>query len=188
MCLAAPPSQSRSSRRRDHGALVRRPLRPRRRCDRRGCPGLTQTEARRTAAAAENLRRKRRTFVNATPVGLGEFKENPITSIRWGPQESAPAEEARLVPIPPQLVSILRQHLNTFGTAEDGRLFANECGGVVGSSTYFGVCHEARPLALPPAARRLAARPYTPRHSAPSTWLNAGVDATEVAERAGNSV
>jgi integrase len=41
-----------------------------------------------------------------------------------------------------------------------------------------------------PAARAigLARRPYDLRHSALSTWLNAGVDATEVAERAGNSV
>jgi len=34
----------------------------------------------------------------------------------------------------------------------------------------------------------LAARPYDLRHSALSTRLNAGVDPTEVAERAGNSV
>ncbi|MFD5761823.1 site-specific integrase, partial [Streptomyces sp. NPDC127044] len=31
-------------------------------------------------------------------------------------------------------------------------------------------------------------RPYELRHSAQSTWLNVGVDPTEVAERAGNSV
>lgn len=43
---------------------------------------------------------------------------------------------------------------------------------------------------LPPAvaASPLASRPYDLRHSALSTWLNAGVDPTEVAERAGNSV
>ncbi len=34
----------------------------------------------------------------------------------------------------------------------------------------------------------LADPPYYLRHSALSTWLNAGVDPTEVAERAGNSV
>ncbi len=41
-------------------------------------------------------------------------------------------------------------------------------------------------LALPPAAvaSPLAARPYDLRHSALSTWLNAGVDPTEVAARA----
>ncbi|MBL3666615.1 tyrosine-type recombinase/integrase [Streptomyces sp. M2CJ-2] len=243
-----------------------------------------------TAAAAETVRRKRRTLVNALhyAVDLGEFKENPITGIRWkkpkvagevdprvvanpaqarslltavsyiggygrargrrlvglfacmyygalrpaeavgltdadlklpevgwgtvllnrtrpsaGKQwtdsgethddrglKNRPAEEVRLVPIPPQLVVILRRHLDTFGTAEDGRLFANERGGVVGSSTYYRVWQEARALALPPAAvaSPLAARPYDLRHSALSTWLNSGVDPTEVAERAGNSV
>lgn len=243
-----------------------------------------------TAAAAETVRRKRRTLVNALhyAVDLGEFKENPITGIRWkkpkvagevdprvvaNPEQARslltavsyvgghsrargrrlvglfalmyygalrpaeavgltsadvklpetgwgavllhrtrpsvgkqwtdsgethdhrglknrPAEEVRIVPIPPQLVAILRRHLDTFGTAEDGRLFTNERGGVVGSSTYYRVWQEARALALPPAAvaSPLAARPYDLRHSALSTWLNSGVDPTEVAERAGNSV
>ncbi|CAM5729496.1 hypothetical protein [Streptomyces fumanus] len=100
------------------------------------------------------------------------------------------AEEVRLVPIPPQLLTILRQHIDTFGTAEDGRLFTKERGGVDGSSTYYRVWQEARALALPPAAvaSPLAARPYDLRHSALSTWLNSGVDTTEVVERAGNSV
>lgn len=88
-----------------------------------------------------------------------------------------------------QLVTILREHVTTFGTAEDGRLFANERGGVVGSSTYYRVLQEARGLALPPAAvaSPLAARPYDLRHSALLTCLNPGVDPTEVAERAGTS-
>ncbi|MFI5966175.1 tyrosine-type recombinase/integrase [Streptomyces asoensis] len=243
-----------------------------------------------TADAAETVRRKRRTLVNALhyAVDLGEFKENPISGIRWkkpkvagevdprvvaNPEQARslvtavsyvggygrargrrlvglfacmyygafrpaevvgltgadlklpeagwgtallhrtrpsagkqwtdsgethddrglknrPAEEVRPVPIPPQLVAILRQHLDVFGTAEDGRMFTNERGGVVGSSTYYRVWQEARHLALPPAAvaSPLAARPYDLRHSALSTWLNSGVDATEVAERAGNSV
>lgn len=243
-----------------------------------------------TAAAAETVRRKRRTLVNAMhyAVDLGEFTENPVTSIRWKkpkvvkevdprvvanpkqaralltavsyvggyrrargrrlvgffasmyyggfrpaeavglkeadlklPEEgwgaallhrtrpsvgklwtdsgethddrglkNRPVEEVRPVPIPPQLVAILREHLDVFGTATDGRLFTNERGGVVGSSTYYRVWQEARALALPPAvvASPLAARPYDLRHSALSTWLNSGVDATEVAERAGNSV
>ncbi|MFJ4581400.1 tyrosine-type recombinase/integrase [Streptomyces echinatus] len=243
-----------------------------------------------TAAAAETVRRKRRTLVNAMhyAVDLGEFKENPITAVRWkkpkvvkevdprvvaNPEQARalltavsyvggygrargrrlvglfacmyygalrpaeavglkgadlklpetgwgtallnrtrpsvgkrwtdsgethddrglknrPVEEVRPVPLPPQLVAILRDHLDTFGTARDGRLFTNERGGVVGSSTYYRVWQEARALALPPAvvASPLAARPYDLRHSALSTWLNSGVDATEVAERAGNSV
>lgn len=94
------------------------------------------------------------------------------------------------MPIPPQLVTIFREHLNTFGAADDGRLFFSENGGVVSCSTYYRAWQEARTLALPPAAVacQLARRPYDLRHSALSTWLNSGVDPTEVAERAGNSI
>ncbi|MFF7811657.1 tyrosine-type recombinase/integrase [Streptomyces sp. NPDC007945] len=243
-----------------------------------------------TAAAAETVRRKRRTLVNALnyAVDLGEFSENPLTSVRWqkpkvssevdprvvaNPEQARsllhavsyiggyrrargrrlvglfagmyfggfrpaeavglteqdltlpesgwgtallhrtrpsvgkqwtdsgeshddrglknrPVEDVRRVPIPPQLVRIFREHVETFGTADDGRLFFSENGGVVSSSTYYRAWQEARELALPPAvvASPLARRPYDLRHSALSTWLNAGVDATEVAERAGNSV
>ncbi|MEW2471764.1 site-specific integrase [Streptomyces sp. NPDC046994] len=243
-----------------------------------------------TAAAAETVRRKRRTLVNAAnyAVDLGELRENPITAARWqkpkvsnqvdprvvaNPEQARnllaavsyvggfrrargrrlvglfaamyfgglrpaeavglaaadlslpgtgwgsallhrtrpsvgkqwtdtgethddrglknrPNEDVRRVPIPPQLVAALREHLDTFGTAEDGRLFFSEKGAVVPSSTYYRVWQEARFLALPPAAAAspLASRPYDLRHSALSTWLNAGVDPTKVAERAGNSV
>lgn len=91
------------------------------------------------------------------------------------------------MPFPPQLVAVLQEHIDTFGTAQDGRLFASEGGGVVSSSTYYRAWQEARLLALPPAAvaSPLARRPYDLRHSALSTWLNAGVDPTEVAARAG---
>lgn len=104
--------------------------------------------------------------------------------------KNRPAEDVRRVPIPPQLVAMLSEHLDAFGTAADGRLFYSEGGGVVASSTYSRAWQEARTLALPPAAvaSPLARRPYDLRHSALSTWLNAGVDPTEVAERAGNSV
>lgn len=104
--------------------------------------------------------------------------------------KSRPPGDTRPVPLPPELVALWRDSLDTFGTADDGRLFFNEHGGIVGSSTYDGVWHEARELALPPdlVSSPLAARPYDLRHSALSTWLNAGVDPTEVADRAGNSV
>jgi integrase len=100
------------------------------------------------------------------------------------------ASEPRRVPVPPQLVAMLRQHIDRFGVAEDGRLFRSERGNPVGSSTYFRVWDEARHLALPPtkADSPLARRPYDLRHAAVSLWLNAGVPATEVAERAGHSV
>jgi integrase len=48
----------------------------------------------------------------------------------------------------------------------------------------------ARTLALGPeqVASPLAGRPYDLRHGAVSLWLNGGVAATEVANRAGHSV
>ncbi len=104
--------------------------------------------------------------------------------------KNRPAGDTRVVPLPPPLVQLWRESTDTFGTADDGRLFFNERGGIVTSGTYDRVWHEARTLALPTdlVNSPLAARPYDLRHSALSTWLNAGVDPTEVAERAGNSV
>jgi hypothetical protein len=53
-----------------------------------------------------------------------------------------------------------------------------------------GAWEEARALALTrkQVASPLAGRRYDFRHAALSTWLNAGVDPTDVAERAGNGV
>lgn len=95
----------------------------------------------------------------------------------------------RPVPIPPILVSILRAHLKAFGTAREGRVFGNERGGVVGSSTYWRVWEEAREYALPPERVHspLAGRPYDLRHACITRWLNAGVPIAEVARRVGNS-
>ncbi|MEU8132126.1 site-specific integrase [Streptodolium elevatio] len=99
-------------------------------------------------------------------------------------------KETRPVPIPPVLVRPLREHLEQFPNAKDGRVFGNERRGVVGASTYSRTWEEARNLALTPAqvGSPLAATPYDLRHAALSSWLNAGMDPTEVARRAGNSV
>ncbi|MEV0600987.1 tyrosine-type recombinase/integrase [Streptomyces sp. NPDC050315] len=99
------------------------------------------------------------------------------------------ASSDRPVPIPPVLVAILRAHLKEFGTAKEGRVFGNERGGVVGSSTYWRVWEEARPYALPPdrVDSPLAGRPYDLRHACITRWLNAGVPIAEVARRVGNS-
>ncbi|MET7288189.1 site-specific integrase [Streptomyces sp. NPDC005573] len=127
--------------------------------------------------------RKTRPTVGTRWTGTGEVHD------RRGLKNRA-VEETRPVPIPPVLVAILRDHLAEFGTAEDGRVFRNERGGVLGSTAYWRVWDEARALALTPEQLEspLAKRPYDLRHAALSTWLNAGVDPTEVAERAGNSV
>ncbi|MEW1842659.1 tyrosine-type recombinase/integrase [Nonomuraea angiospora] len=98
--------------------------------------------------------------------------------------------EDRPVPIPPELVAILRAHIMNFGTAADGRLFYTRGGGTFTNSDYAAVWKEARRIAFVPEQvdTLLAGRPYDLRHAAVSLWLNAGVHAPEVAERAGHSV
>jgi integrase len=99
-------------------------------------------------------------------------------------------DDVRPVPIPPELVRILREHIAEFGTAKDGRLFRSERDGIVASTAYTEVWQDARLLAFTPAqvASPLAKRPYDLRHAVVSLWLNAGVSAPDVAERAGHSV
>jgi integrase len=126
-------------------------------------------------------------------------KNRPQSGKRWTDSGQAHDErglkhraedEPRSVPIPPELVALLRRHIERFGVAADGRLFRSEHGNPVAASTYSRVWEEARRLALTPhqVASPLAGRPYDLRHAAVSLWLNAGVPATEVADRAGHSV
>jgi integrase len=104
--------------------------------------------------------------------------------------KNRPPGETRVVRLPPHLVALWREHVATFGTADDGRLFFSARGRVLAHTTYDRVWHETRDLALPPAltGTPFAKRPYDLRHSALSTWLCAGADPAEVAQRAGNSV
>jgi integrase len=80
------------------------------------------------------------------------------------------------VPIPPELVAILRAHIDTFGVAPDGRIFSSDRSHPVASTAISDVWAEARTLALTPAqvASPLAGRPYDLRHAAVSLWLAAG--------------
>jgi len=96
----------------------------------------------------------------------------------------------RPVPCHPALTRYLRWHISEFGTAPDGRLFRGERGGDLSESVYGRVWQGTRLLAFTPAleASPLARRPYDLRHACLSTWLNAGVDPTQVAEWAGNTV
>ena len=129
------------------------------------------------------------TFGPTLPVAGKQWTNSGERHDRRGLKQRDPDED-RPVPIPPELVRILREHIDTFGLAEDGRLFFNERRGILGSTTYSRAWEEARALALTPAqvASPLAGRPYDLRHAALTTWLNAGVPPAEVAKRAGNSV
>lgn len=129
------------------------------------------------------------TFGPTLPVAGKQWTNTGDRHDRRGLKQRDPDAE-RPVPIPPELVRILTEHIATFGLADDGRLFFNERRGILGSTTYSRAWEEARHLALTPAqaASPLAGRPYDLRHAALTTWLNAAVPPAEVAKRAGNSV
>jgi integrase len=126
-------------------------------------------------------------------------QSSPQAGVAWT-NDGAPRElrslkrraqrEVRRVPVPPELVALLRSHVDKFGTGPSGRLFRSERGGSLQETAYGTVWRKARLAALTStqAASPLAARPYDLRHAAVSLWLNAGVPATEVAARAGHSV
>jgi hypothetical protein len=96
----------------------------------------------------------------------------------------------RIVPIPPELVVLLRAHIDRFGTAPDGRIFRSVSGAKIHPSTYWGVWQKARALSLTPErlATPLMQRPYDLRHSGVTWRLNSGIPAPEVAKWAGHSV
>ena len=100
------------------------------------------------------------------------------------------AHETRTIPIPPDLVILLRAHVSRYGTTPDGRVFQTARGGIIQDSAYSAVWDQARKKALTEAQYRspLGRRPYDLRHAAVSLWLNSGVPATEVARRAGHGV
>lgn len=97
--------------------------------------------------------------------------------------------DTRTVPIHPQLVGLLRNHLKDYGGLR-GHVFSGPRGGVVAEWVYLDVFHAARATAFtdPEAVSLLARRPYDLRHAAVSTWLSAGVAPAQVAEWAGHTV
>lgn len=104
--------------------------------------------------------------------------------------KGGPRNAIRRVPIPPVLVQMIREHVDEFGTAPDGRLFRTYRGSIYLPSTLWQVLQKARPRAFTEAqaASPLARKPYDFRHAGVSWRLNAGTPATLVAEWAGHTV
>ncbi|MFD0571772.1 tyrosine-type recombinase/integrase [Kitasatospora gansuensis] len=96
----------------------------------------------------------------------------------------------RPVPIPPVLVQLLREHIEKYGTAPDGRLFQTFRGGLVQESSYGVVWSKARAEVLTAEQQEtpLGDRPYDWRHAGISGWLASGVAPAECARRAGHSI
>jgi len=113
----------------------------------------------------------------------GRNKGRPNTS----PRVRRPT---RRVPIPPELVRLLREHIAQFGIGPDGRLFRSQNGNPIQPSTWWRVWQKVRALGLTPAqaATVLLSRPYDLRHSGVTWRLSSGVHPPEVAAWAGHSV
>ncbi len=99
-------------------------------------------------------------------------------------------DETRTVPVHPELVTLIRDHIKEFGLGPGGRIFSLQRGGIVTDRAYLAVFHQARAKAFTgtEAKSLLARRPYDLRHAAVSTWLNAGVPPAQVADWAGHTV
>ena len=127
---------------------------------------------------------------NLAPVSRRSVAEALVTVTVALARKHRAAHETRTIPIPPELVKLLRAHIKRYGTTPDGRIFQTARGGIIQDSAYSAVWAKARKQALTEAQYRspLGRRPYDLRHAAVSLWLNSGVPATEVARRAGHGV
>ncbi len=108
--------------------------------------------------------------------------------LKGRPRQAAARWSTRNVPIPPELVSLRRDHIERFGTGEDGRLFRSESGNPIQPSTWWQIRRKVRRLALTPdqLATPLMRRPYDLRHSGITWRLNSGVPPTQIAAWAGS--
>jgi hypothetical protein len=129
------------------------------------------------------------TLTNSEPRSGSSWTDDGTVRQRSTLKHRAPGE-TRPVPIHPELVTLLRDHLKRYGTGPRGRVFTLARGGVLTDRAYLAVFHKARAAAFTEdeAASLLARRPYDLRHAAVSTWLKATADPPQVAEWAGHSV
>ena len=146
--------------------------------------------------------RREENLISLPEHGWGEMRlthSQPRSGTRWTDSGKSrerrelkhrAAGETRLVPVHPELVTLLRDHLDRFSTRPGGRIFTGPRGGTVAEWTYLEVFDTARREALTEteATTALMSRPYDLRHAAVSTWLSSGVPAAQVAGWAGHSV
>jgi integrase len=59
-----------------------------------------------------------------------------------------PSAKPRLVPIHPELVTLLRNHLKQYDTGRESRVFTLPRGGVLTNRAYLAVFHKARAAAF----------------------------------------
>jgi len=151
---------------------------------------------------AEAIDLRKQQLVNMPASGWGELllrRSKPRSGRAW--TDSGASREARglkhraegdtrPVPAHPELVQIIAEHIEEFGFGPEEYLFTGPRGGLIDENTYLPIWQAARRAVLTATelGSKLARRPYDLRHTAVSTWLNAGVPPTQVAEWAGHSV
>ncbi|WP_026930141.1 tyrosine-type recombinase/integrase [Glycomyces tenuis] len=98
----------------------------------------------------------------------------------------------RTAPCPPQLTVILLDYMSQsdFKPGSEGQLFTRADGKLLAECTIRRIFHGARAKTFSGEELKtpLLKRQYDLRHTCVSTWLHAGVPATQVAEWAGHSV
>jgi hypothetical protein len=84
----------------------------------------------------------------AIPSGAGTAWTDHNTARQERGLKHHAAHETRTIPIPPELVWLLRTHIKRFGTTPDGRIFQTARGGLIQDSAFSAVWAEARKAAL----------------------------------------
>src|ERR1022692_3280363 len=124
--------------------------------------------------------RREENLISLPERGWGELRlthSQPRSGTRWTDSGKSrerrelkhrAAGDSRLVPVHPELVALLRDHLDRFGTGPGRRIFTGPRGGIVAEWSYLEVFHTARREALgeTDAATQLMGRPYDLRHAA----------------------
>ncbi len=98
-------------------------------------------------------------------------------------ESGAPKTGERTVPIPPELVKLLRSWIETRATGPAELMFRTRSGKRPATSNWRRAWHRALQSIDHPTLRL-----YDCRHAAATTWLAAGVPLGEVARRMGHSV
>lgn len=90
--------------------------------------------------------------------------------------KGGPRNAIRRVPIPPVLVTMIREHVELYGAGPDGRLFWTYKGGIYLPSTLWNVLQKARKVTFTEAKQTslLVHRPHDFRHAGVFWRLNAG--------------
>jgi integrase len=96
-------------------------------------------------------------------------------------------DATREVPLSPELVRVLRDHLSRFEEV-DGRVFSNDGGRPPTATNYGPVWLRARAQLWPEGHPLASATVYDLRHAAATMMLRAAVPPAEVARRLGHSV